>query len=115
MNETTMKGCKSNTRSEASFRLNRHWINLITILIGIAGAYFMTISSLKIELAAKAEAVVVGALDKKLARFEVLLKESVVTKEQFYRFSSDTEARLIRIEDYLIEYSGENLGKKQKR
>ena len=92
-------------------QLSGHWLNLVTIILGIAAAYFMTIQSLKIELAAKAEAAVVGALDKKLAAFEILLQEGVVGKERFYQFSSDVEARLIRIEDYLIEYSGENLGK----
>ena len=100
-----------NRQASRGFHLSRQGINLVTIILGIAAAYFMTIQSLKIELAAKAEAVVVGALDKKLASFEVLLEEGVVSKEQFYQFSSDVEARLIRIEDYLIEYSGENLGK----
>ena len=94
-----------------AFQLSGQWLNLVTIILGIAAAYFMTIQSLKIELAAKAEAAVVGALDKKLAAFEILLQEGVVNKEQFYQFSSDVEARLIRIEDYLVEYSGENLGK----
>ena len=93
-------------------RLTGHWLNLLTIVLAIAAAYFMTIQSLKVELAAKAEGAVVGTLDKKLTSFEVLLREGVVSKEQFYQFSSDIEARLIRIEDYLIEYSGENLGKR---
>jgi len=94
------------------FQLNGQWLNLVTIILGIAAAYFMTIQSLKIELASKAETVMVGALDKKLANFEILLQEGVIGKEQFYQFSSDVEARLIRIEDYLVEYSGENIGKK---
>ena len=98
-------------RPTSVFHLSGQWLNLVTIILGIAAAYFMTIQSLKIELAAKAEAAVVGALDKKLAAFEILLQEGVVGKEQFYQFSSDVEARLIRIEDYLVEYSGENLGK----
>ncbi len=115
MTETTVDRDMSEQRIYSVFRLNGHWINLITIIIGIAAAYFMTIQSLKSELAAKAEAAMVRALDKKLAGFEVLLREGVVSKEQFYQFSSDVEARLIRIEDYLVEYSGENLGKKQKR
>ena len=99
-------------RPTSVFQLSGHWINLVTIILGIAAAYFMTIQSLKIELAAKAEAAVVGALDKKLAAFEILVSEGVVNKERFYQFSSDIEARLIRIEDYLVQYSGENLGKK---
>lgn len=96
---------------DRSVRLNGQWLNLITVILGIAAAYFMTIQSLKIEMAAKAEAVAVVVLDKKLASFEVLLKEGVVNKERFYQFSTDVEARLIRIEDYLVAYSGENLGK----
>jgi len=102
----------SDERIQSVFRLHGWWLNLLSVILGAATAYFMTIQSLKVELAAKAEAVMVGTLDKKLATFEVLLKEGVVTKEQFYRFSADVEARLIRIEDYLIEYSGENLGKR---
>ena len=101
--------CKASRRAAAG--LSSIWLNLLTIILGIAAAYFMTIQSLKVELAAKAEAAVVGTLDRKLVGFEVLLKEGVVSKEQFYRFSTDVEARLIRIEDYLVEYSGENLGK----
>ena len=101
----------SDQRTRSVFHLSSPWINLVTIILGIAAAYFMTIQSLKIEMAAKAEAAAVGALDKKLASFEVLLKEGVVSKEQFYKFSSNVEARLIRIEDYLVAYSGENRGK----
>lgn len=99
------------TKPTRLFQLSSLWLNLVTIILGIAAAYFMTIQSLKVELAAKAEAAVVGALDRKLAAFEILLAEGVVGKEQFYEFSSDVEARLIRIEDYLVQYSGENLGK----
>ena len=99
-----------NSERVAGFRW-APWLNLITIVLGIAAAYFMTIQSLRIELAAKAESAVVGTLDKKLAGLEILLTERVVDKEQFYRFSSDIEARLIRIESYLVENSGDNLGK----
>jgi len=40
----------------------------------------------------------VEALDKKLAGFEVILKEESVSREQLFRFSKDIEARLTRIE-----------------
>jgi len=102
----------SGQRTTSLFRLHGWWINLLSIIIGITAAYFMTIQSLKVELAAKAETAMVGELDKKLTGIEVLLRESTISKEQFYRFSADVEARLIRIEDYLVEYSGENLGKR---
>ena len=101
----------SEGKTDSAFTIHSWWINLLSVILGIAAAYFMTIQSLKVELAAKAEAGVVGAIDKRLAGIEVLLKEGTVSKEQFFRFSSDVETRLIRIEDYLVEYSGENLGK----
>ena len=85
-------------------------INVLTFALGIAAAYFMTIQSLKIELAAKAEGAVVQTLDKKLANFEVFLKEGVISKEEFYRFSREVDRRLERIEYHLIEKTGEDLG-----
>jgi len=53
----------------------------------------------------------VVTLDKKLAGFEVILKEGSVSREQFFRFSKDVEARLIRIEQYLKDQSREHIGK----
>ena len=100
-----------NNQGETGIRLSGQLINIMTIVLGIAAAYFLTIQSLKIELEAKAESVVVEALDKKLANFEVILKEGVVSKEQFYLFSKDVEARLTRIEYYLKEQAGEHVGK----
>lgn len=100
-----------NNQGETGIRLSGQLINIMTIVLGIAAAYFLTIQSLKIELEAKAEGVVVEALGKKLANFEVILKEGVVSKEQFYQFSKDVEARLTRIEYYLKEQAGEHVGK----
>lgn len=93
-------------------RISAQAINLAVVILGIAAAYFMTIQSLKVELAAKAENAVVETLDRKLTAFEVILREGVVDKEEFYRFSSGIESRLIRIEQYLIENSGDSLGHK---
>jgi hypothetical protein len=93
-------------------RLGGILLNFMTIVLGIATAYFLTIQSLKVELAAKAETAVVEMLDRKLAGFEVILKEGVVDKEEFYRFSRDTEARLARIEYYLKDQSGDDGGKR---
>ncbi|MCK4372379.1 MAG: hypothetical protein KAW61_04495 [candidate division Zixibacteria bacterium] len=94
-------------------RLSGPLLKFVTIVFGIATGYFLTIQSLKIELAAKAEAAVVETLDKKLAGFEVILKQGVVNKEEFFRFSKDLEARLTRIEFYLINKSGEQIGDDQ--
>ena len=99
-------------RTHTVFRLVTQLVHLVAVVLGVAAAYFMTIQSLKIELAAKAESAVVRALERKLASFEVLLREGVVGKEQFYQFSKDVEARLIRIEDFLTENSGEQVGKR---
>ena len=97
----------SSRRIEHGLRVSGQLVNLIAIVVGVAAAYFMTIQSLRIELAAKAESAVVEALDRKLAGIEILLREAVVDKEQFYEFSSGVEARLIRIEQHLLARSGE--------
>lgn len=86
-------------------------VNIVTVIVGVVAAYFLTIQSLKIELAAKAESGVVETLDKKLNRIEVILTEGVVSREQFYDFTKDVEARLTRIELHLTQPTGEMRGK----
>ncbi|MBD3332759.1 hypothetical protein GF356_07905 [candidate division GN15 bacterium] len=93
-------------RNDSPGRINHHLLSLITVVISMVAAYFLTIQSLKVDLAAKAESVVVETLDKKLAAFEILLREGVVDREQFYQFSRQIEARLSRIEYYLKEQTG---------
>ena len=95
----------------ASFRFSSQLVNLLAIVVGIIAAYFMTIQSLKVELATKAETVMVDAIDRKLAGLEAMLQDGVVTPEQFDRFTQDLTARLSRIEDHLIENGGNNLGR----
>lgn len=85
---------------------NQQLLSLITVVVSMVAAYFLTIQSLKVELAAKAEGVVVETLDKKLAAFEILLREGVVDRERFFEFSQQIEARLSRIEYYLKEQTG---------
>ena len=101
----------SNQSLQMPLKLGGQLLKLLTVALGIAAAYFMTIQSLRIELAAKAESEVVATLDKKLSTFEVLLKEGVVGREQFYEFSREVENRLTRIEQYLIEQTGDKIGK----
>lgn len=98
--------------NENVFRIRGPLLNVITIIMGVVTAYFLTIQSLKVELADKAEGVEVGTLDKKLANIEVILKEGVVSREQFYQFSKEIETRLTRIEAHLVNKSGEKLEKK---
>lgn len=101
----------ANIRSDHStIRLSSQMINLIMIALSIAATYFMTIQSLKIELSAKAENAVVTALDKKLGEFEIILREGVVSKEEFYRVSTDVDKRLARIEYHLTTQTGEPRG-----
>ena len=97
---------------ENGLRLSGSVINFLALALGIAAAYFMTIQSLKIELADKAEDKTVSILDKKLTNLEVILKEGVVSKEEFFRFSNEIEARLSRIEYYLTDHPGEKIGEK---
>lgn len=96
-------------RSTSGIRLSSQFVNLVVIALGIASAYFMTIQSLKVELAAKAESVVVEQLDKKLGNLEVILREGTVSREQFHSFSTDLERRLSRIEYYLMQQRGQDL------
>lgn len=98
-------------RSHSGLTLSNQVVNLLTVAHGIAAAYFLTIQSLKIELAAKAESRVVAVMDKKLVGFEVIVKEGVVSKQEFFDFSKDIEARLARIEFYLKDKSGDKIGK----
>ncbi|HUV29492.1 MAG TPA: hypothetical protein VMY05_00175 [Acidobacteriota bacterium] len=102
----------SNGSVHLPLHLGGQLLNLLVLALGLAAAYFMTIQSLKIELAAKAEGAVVATLDKKLSGFEVFLREGVVSKEQFYRFSQEVENRLTRIEHYLTSQAGGSVGKR---
>ncbi|MBU8934036.1 MAG: hypothetical protein KOO62_08505 [candidate division Zixibacteria bacterium] len=96
--------------TEVGFRLSGPLLNMVAMVAGALVAYFLTIQSLRIDLATKAETGVVGTLDKKLGNIEVILKEGVVSKEQFFIFSKEMEARLTRIEAYLAEGSGGKIG-----
>ncbi len=84
-------------------QLNRPIVNFIMALLGMSAAYFTTIANIKVELAEKAESALVEAIDKKLARLEVTIKEGRVSKDEFYEFRNNIESRLSRIEFYLSE------------
>jgi hypothetical protein len=83
--------------------LNRPIFNFIVALLGMSAAYFTTIGSIKVQLAEKAETVLVEALDKRLARIEVVIKEGRVSKDEFFEFRNNIDSRLTRIEFYLTE------------
>jgi len=73
----------------------------------MSAAYFTTIGSIRISLAEKAEAVLVETIDKKLTRLEVVIKEGMISKDQFFEFSNDIESRLARIEYHLTNNAGD--------
>ncbi len=100
----------SQASPENHIKITGTLLRIVATVFGIAAAYFLTIQSLRIELAAKAESTVVEKLDKKLNNIEVILKEGMLSKEQFYKFSSDMENRLTRIEYHLSEITGEQIG-----
>jgi len=81
--------------------LNRPLVNFIMALLGMSAAYFTTVASIKVQLAEKAESALVAAIDKRLDRLEVTLKEGRVSKDEFFEFRNDIESRLARIEFYL--------------
>jgi hypothetical protein len=45
-----------------SLRIGNQLLNILLLMLGLAGGYFMTVQSLKLELAAKAESAVVETL-----------------------------------------------------
>lgn len=79
----------------------------ILTLLGMSAAYFTTIGSIQVSLAEKAEAVLVETIDKKLTRLEVIIKEGMISKDQFFEFGNDIESRLARIEFHLINKTGD--------
>jgi hypothetical protein len=104
-------GAKERVRSgqnESGIRLTGQLINFVMIALTIAAGYFMTIQSLRLELAGKAENVTVETLDKKLGNLEVLFREGGISKEEFFRFSRDVESRLARIEYHVSGTMGVN-------
>ncbi len=80
----------------------RPLLSFITALLGMTAAYFTTIGSIRIELAEKAESALVTAIDKKLERMEVVIREGRVSKDEFFEFKNDIESRLTRIEYHLV-------------
>ena len=101
------------TPVERGFRLTGQFLNFLMIALTIAAGYFMTIQSLKVELSGKAEKEAVNTLDKKLGNLEVLLKEGAITREEFFKFSTEVYSRLGRIEDHLNDQTGDSREPKQ--
>ncbi len=72
---------------------------------GILAAYYTTVSGLKLELAGKADAAAMAAMDKKINTMEVQLAERFLTKEDFYRLREEMLERLGKIEAKLEKNS----------
>lgn len=87
--------------------MSRPLINFMMALLGLSAAYYSTIGSIEVRLEKKAEQVLVNAIDNKLTGLEVLIREGVVGKDQFFEFKSEMDRRLDRIEFHLMEEKGE--------
>jgi hypothetical protein len=96
-----------NNKSQFAILLRKPVMSFILALLGMSAAYFTTIGSIKVSLAEKAETALVETIDKKLTRLEVVIKEGMITKDQFFDFRNDLETRLTRIEYHLIEKMGD--------
>ena len=99
--------CEATPKINWSSFLNRHLVNSIVMLLGLSAAYFTTIGSIKAELAAKAETVLVNAIDQRLGQMEILIREGLIGKDDFFKFQTNVESRLARIESHLIENKGD--------
>ena len=74
---------------------------IVTIIIAVLAAvstYYTTLTSLKIEMAGKAEETFVATLDKRISNLETRLAGNFATKEDFFRLREDLITRLMRIE-----------------
>ena len=79
--------------------------SFVMTAFGILAAYYTTVSGLRLELAGKADAATVAAMDKKITMVEVQLSERFMTKEDFYRMRDEMLARLGKIETKLEQNS----------
>ena len=82
------------------------WIKIVGLLLSITATYFLTIQSIKVEMASKAEYATVEELNRKLSNIEVMLRQGVLDKETFYQFSAEIDKRLTTIETLLAEQKG---------
>lgn len=65
---------------------------------GILAAYYTTVAGIKLELASKANASSVEAMEKKMTAVEIQLSERFMTKEDFHRMKEEVIERLSKIE-----------------
>ena len=91
-----------------NLNINTSILKFISMLLGLVAAYFLTIQSIKIDIASKADEKAVVIIDKKLTNIEVMLKQGVLSKEEFYLFSREMDSRLSRIEYLLADKTGES-------
>lgn len=84
-------------------RLTQFFVALILTACGVVAGYVTTIYGLKLDLAAKADSSVVADIDRKLTRIEVILEETVLTKDEFHRFGGELQERLDKLESRIAE------------
>ncbi|MCP4633446.1 MAG: hypothetical protein GY855_11015 [candidate division Zixibacteria bacterium] len=81
--------------------------NVVTVIITVAAvvaAYYSTLSSLEVSIAAKANSRDLTAIEKRLSITENVIDRSYISREDFYRMREDINKRLL-----IIEYKLENL------
>lgn len=71
---------------------------ILVALLAAISTYYTTLTSLKIEMAGKAEDKFVTTLDKRISSLEIRLAGNFATKEDFFRLREDVITRLMRIE-----------------
>lgn len=99
--------CRDNNNSVFQSICRKPVYGFILTLLGMSAAYFTTIGSIRVSLAEKAEAALVETIDKKLTRLEIVIKEGMISKDQFFELSNDIESRLTRIEFHLTNKTGD--------
>ena len=76
-------------------------VTIIIALLAVISTYYTTLTSLKIEMAGKAEDKLVATLDKRISNLEIRLANNFATREDFFRLREDVIMRLMRIESQL--------------
>ena len=99
-------GLSSEKLSNGGYLINGAVLKFVGFLLSITAAYFLTIQSLKVELAGKADSDSVAELNSKLTNIEAILREGVIDKEAFFTLASTVDKRLTKIELLLENQSG---------
>ncbi|MCJ7496932.1 MAG: hypothetical protein MUO78_02185 [candidate division Zixibacteria bacterium] len=87
-----------NNKIFSKVQLFQFLITFFVTVFGVLTAYYTTIAGIKLDLAHKAEVQIVNELDKRLSNLELLLKENIMTKKEFFELKDQINQRLLKIE-----------------